>query len=146
MSSLSLTIEDKLQGTPYRIIADKGYALSTRVLTPYRDYGRLNPAQKNFNQRQDSERSLIENAYSLLKGKCRKLHFLDVTNLKYIPNIIGTAIVLHNFIIDAEGDHVEENWSDWSDTNEEGDDVDTEEDPYEGLTRREIRDLYANSL
>jgi len=143
MSSLSLTIEEKLQGTPYRIIADKGYALGTRVLTPYRDYGRLNPIQLNFNQLQDSERSLIENAYSLLKGKSRKLHFLDVTNLKYVPNIIATAIVLHNFIIDAEGDHVE---GDWSDTNEEEDNVDIEEDPYDGLTRREIRDLYANSL
>ena len=81
----------------------------------------------------------MENSLALLKGKFRKLKFIDVTNLKYIPNIIATAVVFHNFIIDAEGDFVE---SDSDEGNDEREDIDV----FEGMTAREIRDFVANSL
>ncbi len=82
----------------------------------------------------------MENSLALLKGKFRKLKFIDVTNLNYIPNIIATAVVFHNFIVDAEGDFVE------TDSDEDYDERDVDNDVFEGLTAREIRDFVANSL
>ena len=96
-------------------------------MTPYRNYGRLNEEQRNFNREIKAQRSLIERVYRVLKGKDRKLHFLDVTNLKYIPSIIGAAVVLHNFVLDVEGFHDEDDLSppprafgntDWEDFDE----------------------------
>ena len=80
-------------------------------MRPYRNNGRLSEEQKNFNREIKAQRSLIERAYRVLKGKERKLHFLDVTNLKYIPSIIGAAVVLHNFILEVEGFHDEDDLS-----------------------------------
>lgn len=40
----------------------------------------------------------------MLKGKWRKLKYLDVTNLSIIPHILVAACVLHNYVVDVEGD------------------------------------------
>ncbi len=59
--------------------------------------------QTNFNVQLDAERRIIEQAFGLLKGKWRKLKYLDVTNLSFLPEIIVTACIFHNFILDVEG-------------------------------------------
>ena len=59
-------------------------------------------AQTNYNLKHSRERCFIERAFGLLKGKWRKLKYLDVTNLQFLPFIILSACVLHNYIIDTE--------------------------------------------
>lgn len=41
LSSLSAVLDEKLVGTPYRIIADNGFGLRNRLMTPYRNNGHL---------------------------------------------------------------------------------------------------------
>jgi hypothetical protein len=60
---------------------------------------------------------LIEIAFTFLKGKWRKLKFLDVTNLSLIPHILIAACVLHNYILNVEGDE----WNEDFDFDIEGD-------------------------
>lgn len=37
LSSLSRVLNDRLEGTDYHLLADKGFPLQNRVMTPYRD-------------------------------------------------------------------------------------------------------------
>lgn len=41
LSSLSRGLEERLRRTPYHILADSAYALTIRVMTPFRDNGHL---------------------------------------------------------------------------------------------------------
>ncbi len=111
-------------------------------MTPYRNYGRLNEEQRNFNREIKAQRSLIERVYRVLKGKDRKLHFLDVTNLKYIPSIIGAAVVLHNFILEVEGFHDEDDLSPLHPRTFGN----TEWEDFDELDPRTIRNRVANML
>ena len=108
MSHLSQVIEDRLAATPYFIVGDSAYPLSLRMMTPYRDNGHLSNLQKSYNRQLSAQRSVIERAFALLKGKWRKLLFVNVTNLSYIPHILAAACVLHNFVVDAEEERIDD--------------------------------------
>ena len=108
LSYISTVINEKLAGTKFTIAGDKAYRLELRKMTLYRDNGHLSDAQKSFNHQLSVTRSIIEITFALLKEKWRKLFYLDVTNLSFIPSIIGAACVLHNFVIDAEGEPFQE--------------------------------------
>ena len=69
------------------------------LITPYRDNGHLTVHQKRFNRVLSSLRQKIERAISLLKGRWRKLLFLDHLDLELEVNIIIAACVLHNFCL-----------------------------------------------
>lgn len=69
------------------------------LITPYRDNGHLTAHQKRFNRVLSSLRQKIERAISLLKGRWRKLLFLDHLDLELEVNIIIAACVLHNFCL-----------------------------------------------
>jgi len=43
LSSLFQVLEEKLEGTDFRILGDSGYPLTNRMMTPYRDNGHLTP-------------------------------------------------------------------------------------------------------
>lgn len=60
-------------GDRWHILGDSAYPLKKWLLTPYRDYGQLTPAQRNFNYKFCSTRVKIENAFGLLKSKWRQL-------------------------------------------------------------------------
>lgn len=66
----------------------------------------------------------------MLKGKWRKLKYLDVTNLEFIPSVIVAACLLHNFIIESEGEQEDFEISDMdsSDDVDDEENVSTEED------------------
>nr|XP_006812688.1 PREDICTED: putative nuclease HARBI1-like [Saccoglossus kowalevskii] len=78
------------------LLGNSAYALSTYVLTPYRDNGHLNAVEKQFNKCHSSTRVDIERAFGLLKCKFRRLKYLDMYLLTEIPTVIVAACVLHN--------------------------------------------------
>ena len=84
------------------LLGDSAYSLSSYLLVPFRDNGHLTPEQKRYNFAHSSTRVDIERCFGLLKGKFRKLKFLDVNKVYLIPNIIVTCCVLHNFILPKE--------------------------------------------
>jgi hypothetical protein len=81
------------------ILGDSAYALSLGVLTPYRDNGKLSTLQKRFNFLHGSARSVIERSFALLKGKFRRLKYLDMSLDDKIPLTVSSCVVLHNFIL-----------------------------------------------
>nr|CAI5859596.1 unnamed protein product [Callosobruchus analis] len=100
--------DEPLINPEYHLIGDSAYPLLQEVLTPYRDTGHLTEAETRFNVRFSSIRSTIERAFGLLKGKWRRLKFLDMSDLELLNKVIVAGCVLHNLIINSEGDQVEE--------------------------------------
>lgn len=92
----------------YHIIGDSAYPLLQEVLTPFRDTGHLTEREIMFNVRFSSIRSIIERAFALLKGKWRRLKYLDMSDLDLLNKVIGAACVLHNLILNLEGDQDED--------------------------------------
>lgn len=81
-------------------------------------------AQKNFNKEISSKRSVIERAFALLKGRFRRLKYLDMNKDEMIPYTIIACTVLHNICLEGMDDNVE-------DFIEEGAEVINEE-PHDG--------------
>lgn len=100
--------DDPLIRPEYHIIGDSAYPLLQEVLTPFRDTGHLTERQSMFNVRFSSIRSIIERAFALLKGKWRRLKYLDMSDLDLLNKVIAAACVTHNLIINLEGDQDEE--------------------------------------
>lgn len=58
-------------------------------------------AQKQFNTILSSKRSVIERTFALLKGRFRRLKFLDMNVDEVIPHVIIACTVLHNICLDG---------------------------------------------
>jgi len=93
------------------ILGDSAYPLLPQLLTPYRDNGNLNQAQRNYNYCHSVTRNVVERAFGTMKSKFRRLEKIELNNVEQICNMILSACVLHNFCI-------EENEYDDDDDNE----------------------------
>jgi len=60
------------------LIGDFAYPLSVNLLAPHRYNGHLTAAHTNYNIKFSGIRSVIERAVGTLKGKFRKLKYIDV--------------------------------------------------------------------
>ena len=83
----------------FHLLGDSAYPISKNLMTPFRDNGHLTLEEKRYNSAHSSTRVDIERAFGLLKGKFRKLKFLDMRNVEDIPSTILTCCALHNFIL-----------------------------------------------
>ena len=86
------------------LLGDTGYPLMTWCLTPFKDTGNLTPAQRKYNTYCSNSRCVIENAFSLLKGRWRRLKYVDVDDMRDLSTLIMACCVLHNFTILAGED------------------------------------------
>lgn len=114
------------------LIGDCAYPLSTFLIVPFKNNGHLTIEQIRYNQRLSSIRSIIERAFGLLKGKFRKLKYLEMYNLSMINYAIASACILHNFILMKEGDDYDEYFSDDEIQDEENDTTEPEVDDSNG--------------
>ncbi|XP_012219683.2 putative nuclease HARBI1 isoform X1 [Linepithema humile] len=81
------------------IIGDKAYPLYKWCLTAYRDNGHLSQVENNFNHILSQTRQTIERAFALLKGRFRRLKYLDMTRVDLISLTILACCVLHNICL-----------------------------------------------
>jgi hypothetical protein len=98
-------IDDLLAAVPdsMHLIGDSAYALTTKLLVPYKDTGSLTARQRQFNYMLSSNRMAVENAFGLLKNKFARIQgTLNTTSWKRAVIIIRSAILLHNFILNEE--------------------------------------------
>ena len=100
------TVNDKFQDDSY-LLGDSTYTLETWMKTPFKDRGNLTPQQLRFNFIHPSTRMVIERAFSLLKGRFRRLKYLDMLRIQDIPTVIIAACTLHNVCLDS-GDQWED--------------------------------------
>lgn len=84
------------------IIADKAYPRLPWVLPPYIESSRrpLTDEQKIFNKAQASAREVVERSFAHLFGRWRRLKYIDMNVIDFIPDTILAACVLHNICID----------------------------------------------
>jgi hypothetical protein len=81
------------------LIGDSAYKLEKFIMTPFRHNNRLNASEREYNFRHSSARMVIENAIGQLKGKWRRLKFLEIQNIDNAKLFIIAACCLHNFLI-----------------------------------------------
>lgn len=82
------------------IIGDKAYPLLDWCIPPYLERGNMNAAKRNFNLKISQTRQIIERSFALLFGRFRRLKFLDMNRVDYIPATVLACCVLHNLCLD----------------------------------------------
>ncbi|XP_068686411.1 putative nuclease HARBI1 [Montipora foliosa] len=97
-SNLFATAGQKFDSDKH-LLGDGGYPLLPWLIVPFRDNGRLTANQRKFNKAQSSLRQAVERAIGLLKGRWRKLLYLDHLDVKLMAKLIMAACVLHNFCL-----------------------------------------------
>jgi len=86
------------------ILGDAAYPLKSWLLVPYRDNGKLNAVQRNFNFVHAATRCTVERAFALLKGRFRRLKYLDMKHMEDIMNVIMTCCIFHNICLLSDRD------------------------------------------
>lgn len=81
------------------LIGDLAYPLSTKLLVGFKNTGNLTALQKNYNHKLSQTRVVIEHAFAYLKGRFRRLKFLETVRLDLIALLIVSACILHNVCI-----------------------------------------------
>ncbi|VEN63160.1 unnamed protein product [Callosobruchus maculatus] len=64
------------------VLGDSAYPCLPYLITPYKDYGNLTRAQKQFNTALSSCRVSVEHAFGILKQRFRILYFMRLRSLK----------------------------------------------------------------
>lgn len=76
-------------------VGDSAFQRSIYVIVSFRDTGKLSDRQKRFNRILSQTRYIIENAFGYLKGRFRRLKYVDA-DVHKIPNIFKAACILHD--------------------------------------------------
>ena len=77
-------------------------------MTPYRDNGHLTAVGQNYNFYHASALCVIKRTFALLKGRFRRLKYIDANSIELIVKIIECARYLLNICI-LEADKVQLN-------------------------------------
>jgi len=86
------------------ILGDAAYPLKSWLLVPYRDNGKLTAVQKNYNFVHAATRCTVERAFALLKGRFRRLKYLDMKHMEDVMNVIMTCCIFHNICLQNDSD------------------------------------------
>lgn len=81
----------------WHLIGDSAFALKEWIMTPYRLVAGIIRAQKRHNYKLSADRIAIEHAFGLVKGRWRRLTFINTYSLAKAVEIANAAFVLHNF-------------------------------------------------
>jgi len=93
-------------------LSDGGFASEYWLLKPYPQH-QLTTMRQFFNYCISSPRAVVENSFGLLKGRWRVLHDKVSAETEFVPVIVESCALLHNFLIDEEDE-----WADAVDAND----------------------------
>jgi hypothetical protein len=95
--------------TPY-LLGDAGYLLKQWLLMPYRDgRGRADARsvlEHLYNRRLSQGRSVVENAFGILKQSFRELLHVTDLHITFVPNVVVACCLLHNILLGQSSDEV----------------------------------------
>jgi DDE superfamily endonuclease len=84
----------------FMFVGDSAYPLSRKLLTPFRNNGRLTRKQLDYNFSHSSLRMLIEHCFGIVKSKLFILdERLKFTDLTVCNSIIHVAFMIHNMFV-----------------------------------------------
>ncbi|XP_060563710.1 putative nuclease HARBI1 [Ruditapes philippinarum] len=86
------------------LLGDSAYALASWMMVPYKDCGNLNKDQKTYNYIHSSTRMCIERAFGALKGRFRRLKFIDLKDISCIVHIVLSCCTLHQLCVQCRED------------------------------------------
>ena len=89
------------------LVGDSAYPLKNWLIKPFPNRGHLSPQKRRFNKKLSAMRSVIEMAFSLLKGRWRLLLKKIEQSHTSVPRRVTAACVLHNFCV-MQGDSVDD--------------------------------------
>lgn len=100
-SDLSANIDNGNYAFPNNchLVGDLAYKLKTTLMVGFKDIGNLTNQQITFNNKLSRGRIIIENAFALLKGRFRRLKYMETTRLDLVSILIITATILHNVCV-----------------------------------------------
>lgn len=92
------------------ILGDAAFQLSTYLVTPFRENqlrvntpGEPTAREKRFfNYKLSSSRVAVEHAFGRLKGRFRRLHYVETKSVKKAIDIVVAACVLHNMCVQRD--------------------------------------------
>lgn len=87
----------------YHIVGDSAFGLHEHLMIPFKNTGNLSLAQINYNKKLSRARVTIENAFAFLKGRFRRLKYVDA-DIERIPKIIKACCVVHNISLSQPGE------------------------------------------
>ncbi|KAK6176001.1 hypothetical protein SNE40_014371 [Patella caerulea] len=76
-------------------------------MTPFKDNGALTKLEKGYNFYHSSTRMKIEKAFAYLKGRFRRLKYIDMHDPQRLVEFITRCFVMHNICL-LNSDTVEE--------------------------------------
>ena len=75
-----------------------------------------------YNNKHARTRQPIERAFGLLKGRWRRLKYVEMENVEDVPSVVSAACVLHNFCLIIDDGTIEDFFDD-----DDGDDNDDDD-------------------
>lgn len=89
---------------PHVILGDEGYPLKTYLMRPF-PVSKLGPSETIFNKRLSKARQVVECTFGILCTKWRVLlSTIEIANTEDIDTVVQCVCLLHNIIIDIEGE------------------------------------------
>lgn len=89
------------------LLGDGAYPLSSWLVKPYPQLGRLTASEARYNRKLSSARTVVERAFGLLKARWRCLLKRLDNKFRNVPTIILACCILHN-ICQNEGDDIDD--------------------------------------
>ena len=90
------------------LIGDAIFPISPFLISPFKRPQALIPVNRAFNFKHSSQRMVVERTFGLLKGRWRCLMQIGAGREELYSDIITTACILHNIMMDEGHDDVEE--------------------------------------
>lgn len=97
----------QFHGFSLYIVGDSGFPLLPWLMVPQRQYMHLSLANRLFNRKLSCARSVVENAFVLLKVTFRELHGKCELDVTFVLDVITCYALLHNVLLKESPDNIE---------------------------------------